>query len=473
MNYLQIYEDLILKAKSENRKKLKRNHKDYIYYENHHIIPKCCGGRNSKENLTLLTAKEHFIAHKLLVEIYDNKPSLVYALHRMIYSNSSNYNVRNYKIVAREFERIRILCSKIMSGESHPLYGIRGENHPAFKKAPWNKGLPKEQQPMFGKESAMKGVKRPEESNLKVGNALRGRVKSKEHCDNISKSLQDLPKIECEYCGKFITNGNYVRWHGDNCPENPSNNKEEILRKRSNINKREYISCIYCGIKSTPSVITRYHNENCLNNPNNNKEDIMKKRKYKIVICPHCGKEGGELMMKRWHFGNCKLNLNNLGKIFIINGVGGSGKDTFVDFIINNCKKYIINVTSSDEIKRVAKILGWNCKKDEKGRKFLSELMQLVRDYNDGIFNYWCEFIGNNSNKNNILFLHVREPNEIIKYVKKFNCKTILVERQNIKVPDNISDKGVMDYNYDIIIENSLGLKNLEELAIKFIKTQL
>lgn len=158
-------------------------------------------------------------------------------------------------------------------------------------------------------------------------------------------------------------------------------------------------------------------------------------------------------------------------KLFIINGIGGSGKDTFVEMIINNYNKKIINVTSSDEIKRVGKILGWNGEKDEKGRKFLADLMQLVRNYNDGIFNYWCEFIGNNSN--NIIFLHVREPIEINKYVKKFNCKTILVKRPNIIIPNNKSDMGVNDYDYDIIIDNVGSLEDLRNKVINFISQQL
>ena len=52
MNYQKIYENLISKAKSENRKKYKG-----VYYESHHIIPRCLGGNNDKENKVLLTAK--------------------------------------------------------------------------------------------------------------------------------------------------------------------------------------------------------------------------------------------------------------------------------------------------------------------------------------------------------------------------------------------------------------------------------
>ena len=36
------------------------------YKERHHVIPKCLGGTNDKNNLIDLYAKEHYIAHKLL-----------------------------------------------------------------------------------------------------------------------------------------------------------------------------------------------------------------------------------------------------------------------------------------------------------------------------------------------------------------------------------------------------------------------
>lgn len=68
MDYQRIYNQIINKSNLENRKKLKRDNKNYTYYEYHHIIPKCLGGLNNNENLVLLTAREHFICHKLLVE---------------------------------------------------------------------------------------------------------------------------------------------------------------------------------------------------------------------------------------------------------------------------------------------------------------------------------------------------------------------------------------------------------------------
>ena len=39
------------------------------YSETHHIIPKAMGGPNSKSNLVRLTARQHFVAHRLLTKM--------------------------------------------------------------------------------------------------------------------------------------------------------------------------------------------------------------------------------------------------------------------------------------------------------------------------------------------------------------------------------------------------------------------
>ena len=35
-------------------------------HDAHHVIPRCLGGTDDKSNLVELTAREHFIVHKLL-----------------------------------------------------------------------------------------------------------------------------------------------------------------------------------------------------------------------------------------------------------------------------------------------------------------------------------------------------------------------------------------------------------------------
>lgn len=156
-------------------------------------------------------------------------------------------------------------------------------------------------------------------------------------------------------------------------------------------------------------------------------------------------------------------------KIVIINGTGGSGKDTFVGL----CSKYtrVYNFSSIDKVKELARLIGWNGLKKEKDRKFLSDLKKITTEYNDMSFNSIIEAINNyNKSDNEIMFIHIREPEEIKKLVKKYACKTLLIKRDNIKkIISNYSDANVDKYNYDYIIENTT-LDEFENKAKKFIE---
>ena len=60
------------------------------YHERHHILPKCLGGTNNKENLIDLYAKEHFIAHKLLAQEHPNEIKLIQAYNIMAFAHNQN-----------------------------------------------------------------------------------------------------------------------------------------------------------------------------------------------------------------------------------------------------------------------------------------------------------------------------------------------------------------------------------------------
>lgn len=66
--YTRIYYQIIDKALSEHRKKIKGDG-----MERHHRIPKSLGGSNLKENLVVLTFREHFICHWLLTKMCADK----------------------------------------------------------------------------------------------------------------------------------------------------------------------------------------------------------------------------------------------------------------------------------------------------------------------------------------------------------------------------------------------------------------
>ena len=72
-------------------------------------------------------------------------------------------------------------------------------------------------------------------------------------------------------------------------------------------------------------------------------------------------------------------------RIFITNGMARSGKDTFA--ILLNEFAPTLKYSSIDKIKEVAISCGWNGEKDEKSRKFLSDLKMLTTKFNDMPFN--------------------------------------------------------------------------------------
>ena len=155
-------------------------------------------------------------------------------------------------------------------------------------------------------------------------------------------------------------------------------------------------------------------------------------------------------------------------QIIIINGTGGSGKDTFVEF----CSKYakVTNFSSIDRVKEVAKVIGWNGQKTEKDRKFLSDLKRLTTDYNDMAFNSIKDAVTQFENSDNeILFIHIREPEEILRATSIFKAKTLLVKRIGLaNIETNYSDANVDNYPYDYIIENTT-LEELDSNALIFV----
>lgn len=70
--YSKIYYNIINKAISDNRTK------GDTYYERHHIIPRALGGLDYSYNLVLLTAREHYICHWLLIKMV--RPGLIYKM---------------------------------------------------------------------------------------------------------------------------------------------------------------------------------------------------------------------------------------------------------------------------------------------------------------------------------------------------------------------------------------------------------
>jgi len=87
-----------------------------IYTEKHHIVPVCMGGDNKKNNLTKLTAKEHFVCHKILCELYPDNEKLRYAFWAMCNQKVN----RDYIVSSRDYEYAKILCLEMWKRPKSP-----------------------------------------------------------------------------------------------------------------------------------------------------------------------------------------------------------------------------------------------------------------------------------------------------------------------------------------------------------------
>ena len=165
--------------------------------------------------------------------------------------------------------------------------------------------------------------------------------------------------------------------------------------------------------------------------------------------------------------------------VFIINGRGGVGKDTFVEYFTEFAgEKYVLNISTVDYVKEVARSIGWNGSKDNLSRKFLSDLKDMMtywadkpfRDvtkktdcFYDALAAYGVENLG-------FVFIHCREPREIqrLKNNIKYSTYTLLIRRPGDKNLGNHADDEVENYDYDFVIENNSSLSALKSKAEEF-----
>jgi hypothetical protein len=200
MNYIKIYNDITERARNEYLigKRIKNKG---IYYEGHHIIPKCLGGTGDSwkwdhENIVPLTAREHFLCHWLLHECYPNNLKLSQAFHSMC-KIKNNLTKDRYTPSSRIYEYAKKLKSKI--------------------------GFPEESRKKGVQTRKINGSYKPTEDQIQKGlhtKILNGTINhTKNHIENITISLKKLnqKKVICDHCGKTGFISGMKAWHFDNC----------------------------------------------------------------------------------------------------------------------------------------------------------------------------------------------------------------------------------------------------------------
>lgn len=164
--YTEWYNNIISNA--QNRKQ------PSCYTERHHIIPKSLGGGNSKENLVVLTAKEHFICHRLLVYMTTgiSKNKMINAIWWMCGSSAKTryiISVRTYKKCREQFSK------KEVSEETRKK--LRESGKRSYE---------------LGRPRTMLGKKHSKETCEKIKNSNKGKHSGPKHSEESKKKLSIL-----------------------------------------------------------------------------------------------------------------------------------------------------------------------------------------------------------------------------------------------------------------------------------------
>ena len=164
-------------------------------------------------------------------------------------------------------------------------------------------------------------------------------------------------------------------------------------------------------------------------------------------------------------------------RIVVVNGRGCSGKTSFerlVQRMAAERGKQVEIRSTIDYVKDGAKALGWDGGKTPEDRRFLSDLKDALTRWKDLPYKVIGDWIDCYEKKNvDLLFIDCREPEEIKRFVNDYNAMTLLVQRGEVVIMGNHADDNVMNYQYDITIDNSRGLEELKQEAEIFVETFL
>ena len=189
------------------------------YTEKHHIIPKSCGGSNSKENLVKLTPKEHFICHLLLTKMVNghNRHLMVYAFHGLkAKQNRQNRYSSKLEITAKIYQKLKEELNIIKKSQTPWNKGKTG------LPSSWNKGI----SPSDETKEKIRDARAKQDMSYRKGTPL-----SEEQRNKISQTLKgNVPwnkgKVDI---GIFSTN---------NPMKNPESIKKMLETRRFNKEKK-------------------------------------------------------------------------------------------------------------------------------------------------------------------------------------------------------------------------------------------
>lgn len=163
-------------------------------------------------------------------------------------------------------------------------------------------------------------------------------------------------------------------------------------------------------------------------------------------------------------------------QVLIINGRGGAGKDTICACAAQYYR--VRNISSITPVVEIARAAGWNGEKTLAARRMLSKLKAVFTEFNDLSFRYCMDEVrAFRASDAQLLFIHVREPEEIARLKQAIgpDCRTLLVQRPALAARQygNRSDDEVDCYPYDLYFDNDVPLDALPAKVQKFFQENL
>lgn len=151
------------------------------YSENHHIVPRSHGGSSRKDNLIVLTPRQHFIAHRMLWKAYGGSMARAY----FMMSATGKYG----KIGSKTYAMAREDYSKqvvIQMAVKPNIPAFTPEHRAKLRQAKLGRKLSPEHCANIGK--ARLGCKLSKEHKMKISN-----TKSQQYLKWVAEGNQPLP----------------------------------------------------------------------------------------------------------------------------------------------------------------------------------------------------------------------------------------------------------------------------------------
>ena len=178
-------------------------------FDLHHAVPVFMNGSEDDSNKSLLTPREHYLAHRLLTKIYPDSKSA----HNTVWM-MSNVN-GTYRVSSRAYQAARNRFANDLSARNRKLVKT-GDHHWQSDKARWfisdrnQKNLDAGTHP-FQTEAVKSGAR-----------------------NRMSKDNSEI--VACPHCGKTGGKNVMIRWHFDNCLQHPNNlglTRQQIKARRN------------------------------------------------------------------------------------------------------------------------------------------------------------------------------------------------------------------------------------------------